>query len=45
MEANNIDMLPEELLLKVFSYIGENRSYSDHKVSHDLLNSLAVSKK
>ena len=44
MEAN-IDMLPEEILLKVLGYVGENRSYSGHEPNHDLLNSLSVSQK
>lgn len=46
MALNYIDMLPEEILLNIFSYICKSKSLaSDHKVNNDLLNSMAVCKK
>ncbi|CAO1427053.1 unnamed protein product [Diamesa hyperborea] len=45
MSLNYIDMLPEEMFLNIFSYVGESKSACGHKVNYDLMNSLAVSKK
>ncbi|CAO1433660.1 unnamed protein product [Diamesa tonsa] len=45
MSFNYIDMLPEEMFLKIFSYVGESKSACGDNVNYDLMNSLAVSKK
>ena len=45
MGLNYIDMLPEEMLLKIFSFVGESKSPCQRKTNYDLLNSLAVSQK
>lgn len=45
MEVNYINMLSEEMLLLVFSFVGESVSTCEHKISYDLLNLFAVCKK
>ncbi|CAO1423972.1 unnamed protein product [Diamesa serratosioi] len=43
--VNYFDLLPDEMLLKVFSYINISKSPCGHIVKNDLLNSLAVCQK
>lgn len=47
MSVNYIDELPEEMLLKIFSYVGESKSIKacSYKINYDLLNALRVCKK